>query len=66
MKEVERAVERALRFPEGAPMLDAPVRRAILRRFPYSVLYYVRTGEVVIVAVMHHKRQPGYWEDRLA
>ena len=41
-----------------------PARRRVLRRFPYSLFYVVST-EIVIVAVAHHSRRPGYWSSRL-
>jgi toxin ParE1/3/4 len=41
------------------------VRRRVLRRFPYSVVFLVREEVVVVVAIAHHKRRPGYWLRRL-
>lgn len=41
------------------------VRRRVLRRFPYSVIYLLERREIVIVAIAHHKRRPGYWLQRL-
>ena len=41
------------------------VRHHVLRRFPYSVIYLVEAAEVVILAVAHQKRRPGYWLPRL-
>ena len=35
------------------------------REFPYSVVYLEQPDRVWIVAVMHAKRQPGYWHNRL-
>lgn len=41
------------------------VRRYLLRRFPYVVIFVLRPEEVVIVAVSHVRRRPLYWLDRL-
>jgi plasmid stabilization system protein ParE len=46
------------RLPDG-------VRRMFLRSFPYSVVYIVEP-RVVIVAVAHLRRRPGYWVKRLS
>jgi hypothetical protein len=46
------------RLPEG-------VRRMFLRSFPYSVVYIVEP-RVVVVAVAHLRRRPGYWVQRLS
>jgi hypothetical protein len=42
-----------------------PVRRALLERFPYSVIFLERGEHVHVIAVAHHKRRPGYWSHRL-
>jgi toxin ParE1/3/4 len=41
------------------------VRRFVMKRFPYSVVYDVRANDVVVVAVAHHSRRPDYWPSRL-
>ena len=39
-------------------------RRVLLRRFPYSIVFYEREEEIVIVAFAHSSRRPGYWRSR--
>lgn len=39
-------------------------RRFPLRRFPYSVVYYIQGDELRVIAIAHHKRRPGYWGSR--
>lgn len=41
------------------------VRRYVLHRFPYSVIVRRDTDAVLIVAVSHHSRRPGYWTTRI-
>jgi hypothetical protein len=41
------------------------IRRALLGRFPYAMVFFVRPGGVRILAVAHAKRRPGYWLSRL-
>lgn len=55
------------KMPEAWPVWPgrADVRRRVLQRFPYSIIYLVDRNEIVIVAVAHHKRRPGYWLRRL-
>jgi len=36
------------------------VRHKVLRRFPYSIFYFVEDHAVMVVAIAHHKRRPGY------
>ncbi len=40
------------------------VRRCVLHRFPYVVVYEVRAEEVIVLAVAHSRRRPNYWEQR--
>jgi plasmid stabilization system protein ParE len=41
-------------------------RRALVRRFPYSILYVVENDMVFVIACFHSKRNPNDWQGRLA
>lgn len=41
------------------------LRRCLLHRFPFLVVYEIATGEIRVVAVSHARRHPNYWTDRL-
>jgi plasmid stabilization system protein ParE len=64
LAEVEHALTQVEAFPEAAQPLRDGVRRRLLHRFPYALLYSLRTDEVRILAVAHQRRRPFYWEDR--
>jgi toxin ParE1/3/4 len=69
--DVERVLAQALEFPEiGTPVADTPselsVRRRLLRRFGVEIDYMLTGDTVVVLAVFHGKRRPGYWKHRLA
>jgi toxin ParE1/3/4 len=51
-----------LRFPivEKCPE-NREIRRCILHRFPYSIIYELRDDEIIVIAVAHAKRRPQYW-----
>jgi plasmid stabilization system protein ParE len=40
-------------------------RRFLLQRFPYHIVYWADASRVVVIAVAHLSRRPGYWRDRL-
>lgn len=40
-------------------------RRSLLRRFPYMVVYEMEPDLIVIVAIIHQRRRPGAWRNRL-
>jgi plasmid stabilization system protein ParE len=63
--EVRFAIRRILETPERWRVLEEDVRRCLVRVFPYSVLYTIEPDFILIVAVMHGKRQPGYWRYRV-
>lgn len=66
LDEVTRAIDRLGLNPEfGNPMsADQKTRRLFVARFPYQIVYRVRPREIVIVALAHLKRRPGYWKHR--
>lgn len=51
--------------PERFRLFDPPIRRHFSKVFPYAVLYVEQLERVLIIAVMHMKRRPGYWRKRL-
>ena len=61
-------VERTVDLTRESPNIGSPVwrhyRRAIVRRFPYSVVYRSLVNKLFIVAVAHHHRRPNYWRIR--
>ena len=62
---VEAAIARAARVPDENPRAHGEVRRVLIRRFPYGVFYLVEGGALLVLAVAHVRRQPGYWAGRM-
>ncbi|TAL29995.1 MAG: type II toxin-antitoxin system RelE/ParE family toxin [Spirochaetes bacterium] len=59
--EVRNVFTRIKKYPDTWPMITGNIRRCMVTRFPYAVLYN-RDGErLLVVAIMHLKRKPGYW-----
>lgn len=54
------------RQPESgtAAYADPQTRRVLVARFPYQIVYRLDDNEIVILAVAHLKRRPGYWKHR--
>ncbi|OGQ17651.1 MAG: plasmid stabilization protein [Deltaproteobacteria bacterium RIFCSPHIGHO2_02_FULL_60_17] len=63
---VEDAIRRIVESPERWRVLDEDVRRCLTRVFPYGVLYTIEPDFILIIAVMHCSREPGYWKRRVA
>jgi len=65
---VANAIEQLAATPRAAPMWPDrnDLRAWPLSRFPFSLVYLLDNDQLVIVAVAHASRRPGYWRDRLA
>lgn len=62
--EVERSADEIVRYPEAGLVMRGSIRRRLIRRFPYALLYRVKPTEIRILAVMNLKRRPAYWVGR--
>ena len=62
--EIEQAVTRAAAAPERYPIVMGDVRRAVARRFPFSVYFRIRSNLMVVLAVFHGRRNPIVWQRR--
>lgn len=63
--EVHAAIQRAAAYPKAWAVLDGDVRRSLVRRFPYGVLYAEASQCLFVLAVMNLHRHPDYWKGRL-
>ena len=63
--EIEGTIRRILEAPGKCRCLEQDVHTCRTRTFPYAVLYTVEPDSVLIIAVMHLRREPGYWRKRL-
>lgn len=61
---IEDTVYRIRESPTRHAEIDEDVRRCMARKFPYGVLYTIEQDYILIVAVMHCSREPGYWKKR--
>ena len=51
--------------PKAGCSYNKMTRYQMLNRFPYSVFYTTKNNEIVIVAIVHQHRMPGYWLSRI-
>jgi len=64
IREFDAALRRLIELPQAWPTFEAGTRRILLKRYPYQIIYREKAGHIEIVAVMHERRRPGYWQDR--
>ena len=62
---VREAMAKIRESPERWPFYADNFRKYTLRRFPFSVIYEELLTEVVIYAIAHGSRRPGYWVSRI-
>ena len=63
---VESTVNNVVSNPSGGAPAPQGTRSRLIKGFPLSVVYRSSDTEILIVAVIHHRRKPGYWADRIA
>ncbi len=68
--EVLNVERRIRRLPRSAPRWPRPtrsteVRNARVKRFPFLIIYALLGDRLVVIAVAHTSRKPGYWHERL-
>lgn len=65
LAEAQRCCDGIVEYPEAGPVALGSIRRRLVRRFPYAILYSVRPDAIRVLAVMNLKRRPAYWIGRL-
>lgn len=63
--ETLKALKLITQFPQAWHPLSPQTRRCRLNRFPYSVIYSLDGDDLLVLAIAHQHRKPGYWRDRL-
>ena len=65
LAEVQRTMARIMENPRLGQIVREGIRRRLMSKFPFGILYRIDPQEIVIIAVMHLRRRPGYWADRV-
>ena len=64
-EELRACLNRIREHPQAYQVVRGEARRAPLHRFPYSVIYLLDEGTIVVLACFHASRDPGEWERRV-
>lgn len=64
LDEVERGIDSITKNPDAGTKIRGEIRRRILRKFPYGILYSVKQDDIRILAIMNLRRKPAYWVGR--
>lgn len=63
--EVVLAIRRITGNPEAWAAERGEIRKCLLHKFPYKILYSIEPDHIFIIAIAHQHRRPDYWVDRL-
>jgi plasmid stabilization system protein ParE len=62
---VGAAIQRISTAPSQFPVIYKNARRALLRRFPYALIFVIETDETItVIACFHGSRAPAHWQKR--
>lgn len=64
VNQVEAGLAQVSNGPTVWRKIDGEVRRCVVRRFPFGIYYTVERDEIVVWAIMHLRRKPGYGQGR--
>ena len=64
LDKIDAAIQDIGLHPDRWPVTSFGIRRRLIHRFPYALLYRNDPDEVIIEAVMHLRRRPDYWKNR--
>ncbi|MCA9449224.1 MAG: type II toxin-antitoxin system RelE/ParE family toxin [Candidatus Omnitrophica bacterium] len=62
--EVKRGLNRIKEHPSAWAVERGEIRKYLLHKFPYKILYSVESDAIIIIAIAHLHRRPDYWIDR--
>jgi len=60
-EEIKKAVHRITEYPQAWSIERSEVRKCLLHKFPYKLLYSIESDHIFIIAVAHQHRKPDYW-----
>ena len=61
---IKTALQLIARHPEAWAIERGEIRKCLLHKFPYKVLYSIEPDHIFIIAIAHQHREPDYWIDR--
>jgi len=64
-EQIKHSLLRIQQYPQAWPPERKEIRRYIVHKFPYKILYSIQDDMIVVLAFAHLHRQPDYWIDRL-
>jgi toxin ParE1/3/4 len=61
---IEESISRIDKNPRQYKTVYKNVHRALVRRFPYGVYYVLNNEQIIILGVLHARKNPEHWQAR--
>ena len=61
---IDEAISRVQNNPKQFRTVLDKVRRALVRKFLYGIYYTIHENEIIVLAVVHARRNPKHWQSR--
>jgi len=65
LDEIEMRIGQIIAHPYAWQFIEEDVRRHLVHKFPFGIYYTIEGDYILIVAIMHMSRKPGYWKTRI-
>ena len=62
--EVDKSIDLIQKSPTRWPIVEENFRKYILQKFPFIIYYVDDLEEIIILAIVHQSRKPGFWKNR--
>lgn len=63
-EEIKKSIKRIVEYSKAWSVERGDVRKYLLHKFPYKILYSIETNHIYIIAIAHLHRKPEYWVSR--
>ena len=62
--DLEQSLNRILSFPNLYPNIDTNIKKCVLNKFPYTILYTIKNDTIYILAIANHHKNPKEYKNR--
>ena len=64
LEDIERGFRRIREHPDAATAVAPGIRKLVLTRFPFAIIYATPADTIRVLAIAHQRKRPYYWRSR--
>ena len=61
---IEESIARIQKNPRQYKTIYQNAHRALVRRFPYGIYYVLMGDQIIVIGVLHARKNPKHWQAR--